>query len=151
MSAFDFLPTLPSLPYAKCRDTDNPDLFFPFGHKQEQKFLIEVKVICGGCMNRAECLKFAIDEQIPHGLWAGTTPDERIPLWSSENIPTGMPKVAYRIRALYNAGHSPKEIALLIGSHRTYVNKVLDRERKAKAKGEIQSNLRAEDLSDKPF
>jgi WhiB family redox-sensing transcriptional regulator len=149
VKSFDFLPSLPKLAEANCRDIENPNLFFPSSLREERINLPLARIICGACMNKTECLKFAIDEQIPYGIWAGTTPDERVPLWGNDNKPSGLPKVAYRIRALSKLGHSGKEIAVLLGSHRTYVTKVLDREKEARLKGEIQSQLKNEGSSER--
>lgn len=35
------------------------------------------KAVCAGCMVRAECLEFALTEEIRHGIWGGTSERER--------------------------------------------------------------------------
>jgi WhiB family redox-sensing transcriptional regulator len=148
VNIIDYTSLLPSLPEANCREINNPDIFFPVSKEDEANSLEVTKVICGNCMNRKECLEFALSEQIPYGIWAGTSPAERKLLWPANHRAKGMPKVAHRIRELDQAGRSPKQIADLLNSQISYVKKVLERERSAKLKGEIQSQLKIEGLSE---
>jgi WhiB family redox-sensing transcriptional regulator len=58
--------------------TADPDLFFPVavgavGARQAD----EARRICAHCDVRRECLQFALDMGEGHGVWGGTTPDER--------------------------------------------------------------------------
>ena len=62
---------------AACRSAD-PDLFFPIsasGPALEQ--VAEAKAICATCRARRECLAFALRTGQVHGIWGGTTEDER--------------------------------------------------------------------------
>lgn len=55
-----------------CAQTD-PDLFFAVGaieHKQAKR-------ICRSCSVRAECLSYAMDSPVDHGIWGGLTERER--------------------------------------------------------------------------
>jgi WhiB family transcriptional regulator, redox-sensing transcriptional regulator len=59
--------------------TADPDLFFPIstggvGVKQ----VARAQQICAGCPVRQECLDFAMRSGEMHGIWGGTTPEERI-------------------------------------------------------------------------
>jgi WhiB family transcriptional regulator, redox-sensing transcriptional regulator len=59
--------------------TADPDLFFPIAGgapsaRQEAKALR----ICAHCPVRQECLDFAVRTGETHGIWGGTTADERI-------------------------------------------------------------------------
>jgi WhiB family transcriptional regulator, redox-sensing transcriptional regulator len=59
--------------------TADPDLFFPIstggvGVKQ----VARAQQICAGCQVRQECLDFAMRSGEMHGIWGGTTPEERI-------------------------------------------------------------------------
>jgi WhiB family redox-sensing transcriptional regulator len=62
---------------AACRSAD-PDLFFPIsdsGPAVEQA--VKAKAICATCRVRRECLAFALRTGQVHGIWGGTTEDER--------------------------------------------------------------------------
>jgi WhiB family redox-sensing transcriptional regulator len=56
----------------------DPDLFFPIsatGRALEQ--IAKAKAICAGCRVRQECLDFAREHDVAHGVWGGTTPEDR--------------------------------------------------------------------------
>jgi WhiB family transcriptional regulator, redox-sensing transcriptional regulator len=60
-----------------CRDMD-PDLFFPISPTRLAADQIgKAKSICASCQVREECLQFALRTKDTHGIWGGTTPDER--------------------------------------------------------------------------
>ncbi|MER5738573.1 MULTISPECIES: WhiB family transcriptional regulator [unclassified Streptomyces] len=54
-----------------CREADAEDLFVE-GAAQNQ-----AKELCVGCSVRAECLAYALDRRIEHGVWGGMTERER--------------------------------------------------------------------------
>jgi WhiB family redox-sensing transcriptional regulator len=54
-----------------CRATDAEDLFVE-GAAQNQ-----AKTICFSCPVRTECLAYALEHRIEHGIWGGTTERER--------------------------------------------------------------------------
>jgi WhiB family redox-sensing transcriptional regulator len=61
-----------------CADAD-PDIFFPIGGgdlgaRQVRRAL----QVCASCQVRRQCLQFAMDVGEAHGIWGGTTPDERL-------------------------------------------------------------------------
>ena len=61
-----------------CLSAD-PDLFFPIaaaGFVGRQ--ITEARRICAGCQVRQQCLDFALRTGETHGIWGGTTPEERI-------------------------------------------------------------------------
>lgn len=58
--------------------TADPELFFPLssmGPSLDQ--LTEAKKVCGRCPVREECLEFALATHQVHGVWGGTSEDER--------------------------------------------------------------------------
>lgn len=61
-----------------CRDED-PDLFFPVGKTglQVLRQIEEAKAACRRCDVREECLAWAITSGQEHGVWGGTSEDER--------------------------------------------------------------------------
>lgn len=57
---------------ARCRDHD-PDLFFTTAPGSERR----AKTVCRPCPVRSECLAFALDAEIEHGVWGGMNVRER--------------------------------------------------------------------------
>jgi WhiB family transcriptional regulator, redox-sensing transcriptional regulator len=61
---------------AACRDVD-PETFFPIGTTDALGQLREARAICGRCPVAADCLDWALRVGQDHGVWGGTTPEER--------------------------------------------------------------------------
>jgi WhiB family redox-sensing transcriptional regulator len=62
---------------AACRHAD-PELFFPVsasGPSLDQ--VAQAKAICAGCLVRQQCLAFALHTRQDHGVWGGTSEQER--------------------------------------------------------------------------
>lgn len=61
-----------------CLSAD-PDLFFPIatGTVAARQIMMAQR-ICAGCGVRQQCLDFAMQTGEVHGVWGGTTPEERI-------------------------------------------------------------------------
>ena len=62
-----------------CKDED-PELFFgPDGERQPERDLREekAKAVCARCRLVDPCLTYALDNARKHGVWGGTTPDQR--------------------------------------------------------------------------
>lgn len=135
MTFLDFLPEMPKLPEANCRGIINPNIFFPENKQQEAKSLPIVRIICGGCNNRKECLDYANEHDIFHGIWGGLTPDER-GAGKTKRDWSG-PNRAKRIRKLIARGVAPEIVAQQVGVTLDYVKAVIKR---ARNKGEIQSD-----------
>ncbi len=63
-----------------CLSAD-PELFFPLssaGPSVEQ--LNEAKMVCARCLVKTQCLDFALATRQVHGVWGGTSEEERRPL-----------------------------------------------------------------------
>lgn len=60
---------------AACLTISNPDIFYPPTKGREQ--WIAPRGVCGGCTVVAECLREALMNDEPFGMWGGMTPDER--------------------------------------------------------------------------
>lgn len=74
---FDHLPEQGWAELAACKYED-PELFFPVsevGPGARQVAL--AKAVCARCPVKADCLGFALDHGLDHGVFGGTTPDER--------------------------------------------------------------------------
>lgn len=62
---------------AACQTAD-PELFFPVaGAGAARREIARAKAVCNGCRVREQCLDYAIDTAQAHGVWGGTTVDER--------------------------------------------------------------------------
>lgn len=71
-----------------CAGSD-PDLFFAVGaleHKQAKR-------ICRSCPVRRECLSYAMDSPVDHGIWGGLTERERR-RWRRKAGPAGWRSLA---------------------------------------------------------
>jgi WhiB family redox-sensing transcriptional regulator len=61
-----------------CRSAD-PDLFFPISDAPAtERQIRKAQRICAACAVRQQCLDFAMRTGETHGIWGGTTPDERL-------------------------------------------------------------------------
>jgi WhiB family redox-sensing transcriptional regulator len=62
---------------ATCRSLD-PDLFFPIGTSGASLTEIDAaRRVCQGCPVLTPCLRWALDLGHVHGIWGGTTEEER--------------------------------------------------------------------------
>ncbi len=62
---------------AACRKMD-PDLFFPIGTTGPAIEQIEnAKALCRKCIAQMACLEYALAIHEEHGIWGGTTEEER--------------------------------------------------------------------------
>jgi WhiB family redox-sensing transcriptional regulator len=62
---------------AACRDVD-PELFFPVASQGPgAEETARAKEFCAGCGVRRECLQYALATRQMHGVWGGTSEDER--------------------------------------------------------------------------
>ena len=58
--------------------TAEPELFFPVSATGPATAQVAAaKAVCGGCPVRAECLRYAMQTAQDHGIWGGTTEEER--------------------------------------------------------------------------
>jgi WhiB family transcriptional regulator, redox-sensing transcriptional regulator len=60
-----------------CQSAD-PEIFFPVSGTGASTAQIEqARRICAGCLVRRECLDYAMANGENHGIWGGTTPEDR--------------------------------------------------------------------------
>ena len=63
---------------AACLDVDDAELFFPVGSTGPAKRQIErAKAVCSTCDSRVDCLEFAFEHNLDHGVWGGLSENER--------------------------------------------------------------------------
>ena len=62
---------------AACQSAD-PELFFPISHSGPGSAqIIRAKAICAQCAVQRECLRYALAADPMHGVWGGTSEEER--------------------------------------------------------------------------
>jgi WhiB family transcriptional regulator, redox-sensing transcriptional regulator len=63
--------------YAACSDVD-PELFFPISTGGPSQYRTEqARVVCAGCSVRLDCLDWALEHEIQHGVWGGLSEEQR--------------------------------------------------------------------------
>jgi WhiB family transcriptional regulator, redox-sensing transcriptional regulator len=64
-------------PKAACQSAD-PELFFPVSTAGPSlDDVSRAKAVCARCEVQQECLAYALATRQVHGMWGGTSPDER--------------------------------------------------------------------------
>lgn len=59
--------------------THDPELFFPVGTAGPTLTQIEeAKQVCSECPVRTQCLQWAVEMEMKHGVWGGLTETERL-------------------------------------------------------------------------
>jgi len=133
--SLQFLPFVPLFENAACAQIEDKNLFFPDGKSEETDRLPILRKICKGCIERKECLEYAIKEEIPYGIWGGKTPSER-----GQNLPRDEKKKRNdQVIRLRNQGISTDEIASKVGLRVTQIYRIFTEANRAR-KREDQSN-----------
>jgi WhiB family redox-sensing transcriptional regulator len=68
---------LPDFRDGLCATEPLPDLFFPDTAREERDWAHLYQAICESCHRRVECLDYALENNIEHGVWGGLTPAQR--------------------------------------------------------------------------
>jgi WhiB family transcriptional regulator, redox-sensing transcriptional regulator len=72
---------------AACQSAD-PELFFPVVAVGGGAVRVSrAKAICARCAIRRQCLDYALVSAEPHGIWGGTTEDERRAIAAHRRLP----------------------------------------------------------------
>ena len=127
MNQFDFFVDLPRFESAKCADVEDKDLFFPDNRRQEAERLHQLKAICASCIHEKECLEYALEKQIPYGIWGGSTPADRDTVAIAKGKSYAFKGIALTITKLHKKGVSANEIAVQLDTSPGYVRRVLQR------------------------
>jgi WhiB family redox-sensing transcriptional regulator len=121
----NFFVDLPRFDQAKCADLEDKDLFFPDGRTQEAERLHQLRAICFSCIHEMECLKYALEKQIPHGIWGGKTPAERDAVVVARDKTYAFKGMAIDIIQLHAKKLSVNEIAVQLNTSIGYIKRVL--------------------------
>jgi hypothetical protein len=126
LRTFDFFVDLPRFVEAKCADIEDKDLFFPDNRTQEAERLHQLKAICSSCIHEKECLEYALEKQIIHGIWGGLTPTERDAFVVKDRGVT-FKGMALGIIQLHKKGLSVNEIAGQLNTSPSYAKRVVSK------------------------
>jgi WhiB family transcriptional regulator, redox-sensing transcriptional regulator len=135
----------PNFAQAVCATLEDQDYFFPDGRIDETERLSELKALCASCIHRKECLEYAISNEIPYGIWGGSTPREREEVIRPLRITNN--QLANQIIDYNKKGFIANEIATQLDLSIGYVRKIITRYVTATRKGEIQSHPKTKDDS----
>jgi WhiB family redox-sensing transcriptional regulator len=124
LKSFDFFVDLPRFDEAKCADVGDKDFFFPINRAQEAERLHQLKAICASCIHEKECLEYALEKQIPYGIWGGKSPTERDAVAAKDND-YAFKGMALMIIQLHKKGILANEIAVQLHTSPGYVRRVL--------------------------
>jgi WhiB family redox-sensing transcriptional regulator len=127
LNQFEFFVDLPRFDNAKCADVEDKDLFFPDNRTQEAERLHQLKAICSSCIHEKECLEYALEKQIPYGIWGGSTPADRDTVAIAKGKSYAFKGIALTITKLHKKGVSANEIAVQLDTSPGYVRRVLQR------------------------
>ena len=125
LNQFEFFVDLPRFDKAKCADVEDKDLFFPDNRTQEAERLHQLKAICSSCIHEKECLEYALEKQIPYGIWGGSTPADRDTVAIAKSKNYAFKGIALTITKLHKKGVSANEIAAQLNTSPGYVSRVL--------------------------
>ena len=126
LRTFDFFVDLPRFAEAKCADVEDKDLFFPINRIQEAERLHQLKAICASCIHEKECLEYALEKQIIHGIWGGNSPTERDAVVVKDRGVT-FKGMALNIIQLHKKGLSANEIAGQLHTSPSYAKRVVSK------------------------
>jgi len=125
LNQFEFFVDLPRFDNAQCADIEDKDLFFPDNRTQEAERLHQLKAICSSCIHEKECLEYALEKQIPYGIWGGSTPADRDTVAIAKGKSYAFKGIALTITKLHKKGVSANEIAAQLNTSPGYVSRVL--------------------------
>lgn len=126
MNQLEFFVDLPRFAEAKCAEIEDKDLFFPDNRTQEAERLHQLKAICASCIHSKECLKYALEKQITHGIWGGSSPAERDAVVVKDKNVT-FKGMALTIIQLHKKGLSVNEIAGQLNTSPSYAKRVVNK------------------------
>jgi WhiB family redox-sensing transcriptional regulator len=127
LNQFEFFVDLPRFDNAQCAKIEDKDFFFPDARAQEAERLHQLKAICSSCIHEKECLEYALEKQIPYGIWGGSTPADRDTVAIIKSKSYAFKGIALTITKLHKKGVSANEIAVQLNTSPGYVRRVLQK------------------------
>ena len=147
MRSLEFFIDLPKFSNALCKDVEDKDLFFPDNRTQEAERLHQLKAICASCIHETECLEYALEKQIPYGIWGGSTPADRDTVAIAKGKSVAFKGIALTITKLHAKGLSANEIAAQLDTSPGYVRRIL-RKLAATEQGAVPLHQQIKDSSE---
>lgn len=132
------LPT-PRFKQALCAEIGDPDLWFPEGKDQGREYNAAAKKVCFACVERDNCLNFALEFDIREGTWGGLTSRERSRIaakYTKNNRPNY--GKGYRAYKLQQAGLSYEHIANHLDIRISSIYNLIKRYKESQEKGITQ-------------
>ena len=126
MNQFEFFVDLPRFANAQCVEIEDKDFFFPDARAQEAERLPQLKAICSSCIHSKECLEYALEKQIPYGIWGGSSPADRDAVVVKDKGVT-FKGMALTIIQLHKKGLSANEIAGQLHTSPSYAKRVVSK------------------------
>ncbi len=93
-----------------CRSGGQTDAFFPSRGESHEA----ARRVCAGCEVRSECLDYALEQGIHHGVWGGTSEAERGRLRRRRGAASST-KLSFAVARLAQQGARPPQIAEQLG------------------------------------
>lgn len=89
-----------------CRG-ENAEQFFP----RKGQPTGPARKICGRCPHQDECLAWALETGQRHGIWAGTSPEQRVAIWKQwERAGAAVHLIRHDQAATTCCGRTPAEL-----------------------------------------
>lgn len=142
----DFFVDLPRFENAVCAEMEDKDFFFPDNRTNEAERLPELKALCRSCTHERECLEYALEKQIPYGIWGGKSAAERDFIAIQKEGSKALKGMAIEVNRLRIKGLSAIEIAAQIGTTSGYIRRIL-RKLDATEQGAAQSHQQTKNSS----
>lgn len=120
----NFFVDLPRFEKAQCATVEDKDLFFPDNRTSEAEILHQLKAICRSCIHEKECLEYALEKQIPYGVWGGKSAAERDFIAIQNDTSKALKGMAIEVKRLRAKGLSAQEIAPQLGTSAIYIRRI---------------------------
>lgn len=120
------IPT-PRFANALCAEIGDPDLWFPESREERKDWTAPAKKVCFNCVERLDCLNFALEFDIREGIWGGEDERSRArfqPRSASGKVNSSKGARAYR---LARSGLSHEQIANHLALNHSSVSKMISR------------------------
>ena len=128
-----FAVSFPHFPGAICGSRlVDPDLWFPEAIRnpeERNQTTANAQQICASCPYKSQCLQFALDNEIRHGIWGGVVSDDPIRLKRSTSTKSRRVQKLENIRSLLDYGYTLEKACDEVGIAVTTYDRYLQYEK----------------------